>query len=138
MVTFLENFFTSTTNNRILLNFLESKYTNNLTRFFRDVVAHKMGNFERLEPTLRNLKIQFNSQFVDKIMKRERGVALRLLYQLKMMLEKVYTPTDVQVLKATGQFADGQPIQKIPAAKEKYDGVQHAFFKNRLETLNKP
>jgi hypothetical protein len=54
-----------------------------------------MGNFERLEPTLRNLKIQFNSQQVDKIMKRERGVALRLLYQLKMMLEKVYTPTDV-------------------------------------------
>lgn len=66
-----------------------------MTNWFRDVVAHKMGNFERLEPTLRNLKIQFNSQQVDKIMKRERGVALRLLYQLKMMLEKVYTPTDV-------------------------------------------
>ena len=46
----------------------------------RDVVAHKMGNFERLEPTLRNLKIKFDSQLVDKIMKRDRGVALRLLY----------------------------------------------------------
>ena len=59
------------------------------------MVAHKMGNFEKLEPTLRNLKIKFDSQLVDKIMKRDRGVALRLLYQLKMMLEKVYTPTDV-------------------------------------------
>jgi len=97
-----------------------------------------MGNFEKLEPTLRNLKIKFDSQQVDRIMKKERGVALRLLYQLKMMLEKVYTPTDVQVLKATGQFADGQPIQKIPAAKEKFDAVQHAFFKQRLQTLNKP
>jgi len=42
------------------------------------------------------------------------------------------------VLKATGQFADGQPIQKIPLAKETYDGVQHAFFKQRLQALNKP
>lgn len=55
-----------------------------------------------------------------------------------MIFQKIYTPTDVQVLKATGQFADGQPIQKIPAAKEQFDSVQHAFFKNRLETLNKP
>jgi len=27
----------------------------------KDVVAHKMGNFEKLEPTLRNLKIKFDS-----------------------------------------------------------------------------
>jgi len=39
-----------------------------------------MGNFEKLEPTLRNLKIKFDSQQVDRIMKKERGVALRLLY----------------------------------------------------------
>jgi len=36
---------------------------------------------------------------IDGIMKEERGVALRLLYQLKMALEKVYPPTDVSVLK---------------------------------------
>lgn len=36
---------------------------------------------------------------IDGIMKEERGVALRLLYQLKMSLEKVYPPTDVSVLK---------------------------------------
>jgi hypothetical protein len=36
---------------------------------------------------------------IDAIMKEERGVALRLLYQLKMSLEKVYSPTDVSVLK---------------------------------------
>lgn len=35
-------------------------------------------------------------------MKNERGVALRLLYQLKMMLEKVYPPTDIAVLAKTG------------------------------------
>jgi hypothetical protein len=39
-----------------------------------------MKNFEKLEPTLRNLNIKFDSTSVDKIMKGERGYALRLLY----------------------------------------------------------
>jgi hypothetical protein len=63
-------------------------------------------NFEKLEPTLRNLKIKFDSKMVDKIMKGERGHSLRLLYQLKMILEKVYPPTDIVVLTKTGQFGD--------------------------------
>ena len=46
---------------------------------------------------------------VDKIMKRERGISLRLLYQLKMVLEKVYPTTDISVLNKTGQFGDNQP-----------------------------
>ena len=29
---------------------------------------------------MRNLNIKFDSKMVDKIMKRERGIALRLLY----------------------------------------------------------
>ena len=61
-----------------------------------------MQNFEKLDPTLRNLKIKCDSKMVDKIMKKERGHALRLLYQLKMMLEKVYPPTDIAVLSKTG------------------------------------
>lgn len=32
-------------------------------------------------------------------MKEERGEALRLLYQIKMALEKVYPPTDIAVLR---------------------------------------
>lgn len=42
-------------------------------------------------------------------MKCERGQALRLLYQLKMVLEKVYPPTDIVVLSKTGTFGDNQP-----------------------------
>ena len=75
---------------------------------------------------------------VDKIMKRERGIALRLLYQLKMCLEKVYPTTDIAVLTKTGQFGDNQPAQKIANSKEKYDRVQHEFFKQRINALNKP
>ena len=76
---------------------------------FRDPISHRLQNFEKLEPTLRNLKIKFDSKMVDKIMKKERGVSLRLLYQLKMVLEKVYPPTDISVLTKTGQFGDSQP-----------------------------
>ncbi len=70
--------------------------------FCRDAISHKLQNFEKLEPTLRNLKIKFDSKMVNKIMKQERGTSLRLLYQLKMVLEKVYPPTDISVLTKTG------------------------------------
>jgi hypothetical protein len=43
-------------------------------------VAAKIDNFSKLQPTLRNLKIKFDSQMIDGIMKEERGIALRLLY----------------------------------------------------------
>ena len=46
----------------------------------RDNISTKVKNFEKLEPTLRNLNIKFDSRQVDKIMKQERGFALRLLY----------------------------------------------------------
>jgi len=91
----------------------------------KDAISHRLQNFEKLEPTLRNLNIKFDSKMVDKIMKRERGIALRLLYQLKMVLEKVYPTTDIAVLTKTGQFGDNQPAQKIANSKEKYDRVQH-------------
>ena len=72
----------------------------------REINSHKVKNFEKLEPTFRNLNVKFDSTIVDKIMKQERGCALRLLYQLKMILEKVYPPTDIAVLTKTGQFGD--------------------------------
>ena len=81
----------------------------NFCYFHRDAISHRLQNFEKLEPSLRNLNIKFDSKMVDKIMKRERGLALRLLYQLKMCLKKVYPTTDIAVLTKTGQFGDHQP-----------------------------
>ena len=100
-----------------------------------------------LEPTFRNLKIKFDSKMVDKIMKEERGLALRILYQLKMALEKVYPPTDIAVLRKSkdillmiiaGKMGDNQPALKIAHSKDKYDTHAHLFFKGRLQELNKP
>ena len=37
-------------------------------------------------------------------MKENRGVALCLLYQMKMALEKVYPPTDIAVLRKSNLY----------------------------------
>lgn len=71
-------------------------------------------------------------------MKQERGFALRLLYQLKMILEKVYPPTDIAILRKTGKVGDNQPALKIGSNKESYNKMQSTFFKTRLQALNKP
>jgi len=42
---------------------------------------------------MRNLKLKFDSNIAEKVMNEERGAALRLLYQLKMALEKVSAPS---------------------------------------------
>lgn len=69
----------------------------------RENVAAKIDNFTKLQPTLRALNIKFDSKMIDGIMKEERGIALRVLYQLKMALEKVYPPADIAVLKKSKQ-----------------------------------
>jgi hypothetical protein len=46
----------------------------------KNATSHYVMNFEKLEPTLRSLNVQFSSKTVEKIMSRERGQALRLLY----------------------------------------------------------
>ena len=70
-------------------------------------------------------------------MARERGHALRLLYQIKMVLEKVYPPADISIVAKTGTFGDNQPAQKIAHSKPKYDDVSHTFFQHRLAKLNR-
>ncbi|CDW76374.1 sperm flagellar protein 2 [Stylonychia lemnae] len=101
-------------------------------------VASNLENFNKLFPTLRNLKVKFDSDMVDNIIKQQRGSALRLLYQLKMVLEKVYPPTDIAVLRKTGKMGDNQPALKIAHSKDKYDEHAQKFFQNRLQELNKP
>ena len=71
-------------------------------------------------------------------MKQERGYALRLLYQLKMILEKVYPPTDIAILRKTGKVGDNQPALKIGPNKDTFNKMSHTFFKTRLQALNKP
>lgn len=76
-------------------------------------MAANLENFNKLFPTFKNLGIKFKSADINNIIKQERGTALRLLYQIKMALEKVYSPTDISVLRTTGKIGDNQPALKI-------------------------
>ena len=55
-----------------------------------------------------------------------------------MILEKVYPPTDIAILRKTGKVGDNQPALKIGSSKDAYNKMQSSFFKTRLQALNKP
>ncbi len=63
------------------------------TRSRRNTKETKIENFTLILPVMRNLKLKFDSNIAEKIMNGNRGVALRLLYQMKMALEKVSAPS---------------------------------------------
>jgi len=41
-----------------------------------------------VEAVLRDLKVKFDAKLINQIMNEERGAALRLLYQIKLGLQK--------------------------------------------------
>lgn len=41
---------------------------------------------------------------INDIIQGKRGEALRLLFQIKMSLEKVYPPTDIAVLRKSNTY----------------------------------
>ena len=47
-----------------------------------------MNNFYLIEDALRMLKVRFDGKMTHSIMQEERGAALRLLYQLKLAIQK--------------------------------------------------
>jgi hypothetical protein len=53
----------------------------------KSTVEAKLSNFQRLVPALKALSIRFNSQIANELMTVERGVALKILQQLKSQLD---------------------------------------------------
>ena len=47
-----------------------------------------MNNFYLIEDALRFLQVRFDGKMIHNIMQEERGAALRLLYQLKLAIQK--------------------------------------------------
>lgn len=54
-----------------------------------DLIDDKIKNFALLQPTFRNLNIKFLPSDAERIMQNQRGAALRLLYQIKMVLDRI-------------------------------------------------
>ena len=63
-----------------------------------------MNNFYKIEEALRFLKVRFDAKMTHNIMQEERGAALRLLYQLKLAIQKREGPgpDQLEAMTATG------------------------------------
>lgn len=90
-----------------------------------------------LEPTLKTLKINSNSILVDKIINQKPGVAERMLYELKMALEKVNNPADILILHKTGKFNPIIPLKRLDPGKLQFDAMESRFFDQRINEMNK-
>ena len=51
-----------------------------------------MNNFYLVEDALRHMKVRFDGKLTHNIMQEERGAALRLLYQMKLAIQKMQGP----------------------------------------------
>ena len=63
-----------------------------------------MNNFYKIEEALRFLKVRFDAKMTHNIMQEERGAALRLLYQLKLAIQKREgpAPDELETMTTTG------------------------------------
>ncbi|KAF7200578.1 sperm flagellar protein 2-like [Nothobranchius furzeri] len=73
----------------------------------------KVSNFRRLEPTLKQLRISFDSSIAEDLMREKEGAATRLLYQLYASLEKDAEVSSA-VMKTPSVFTTNQkPPQEV-------------------------
>lgn len=56
-----------------------------------------MTNFFLVEDVLRKLKVKFDAKLIHQIMSEERGASLRLLYQVKLAVEKHFAQDGLTV-----------------------------------------
>ena len=72
----------------------------------------KVHNFYQVEDALRYLKVPFDAKLIHQIMNEERGASLRLLYQLKISLDKHLQKSDMTVTNLKQSVVDSK-VKKI-------------------------
>lgn len=68
-----------------LSKFIVSYFKFNITRTNKEAKVH---NFYLVEDALRRIKVKFDAKLIYQIMNEERGASLRLLYQIKLAIDK--------------------------------------------------
>lgn len=71
-----------------------------------------MNNFYLIEDALRHLKVRFDGKMTHNIMQEERGAALRLLYQVKMAIQKREGPPPDALESQTMTGLKASTVQK--------------------------
>lgn len=57
----------------------------------------KVTNFFQVEEVLRHIGVKFDAKLIHMIMNEERGASIRLLYQIKLALDKLFSQSDMTV-----------------------------------------
>ena len=74
----------------------------------------KVSNFYLIEDALRSLKVRFDGKMTHSIMLEERGAALRLLYQLKLAIQKREgPPADALEASSMTNLKEGMVLKRL-------------------------
>ena len=65
-----------------------------------------MTNFFQIEEVLRHIGVRFDAKLIHMIMNEERGASLRLLYQIKLALDKHFSQSDLTVTNLKQKTVD--------------------------------
>ncbi|KAG3198699.1 hypothetical protein PC128_g5828 [Phytophthora cactorum] len=108
-------------------------HQHNFADFMRSSsVDAKVLNFCLLEPTLRNLNVEFDANVAVAIMNEKKDAAANLLYQIKMASARVGRAPGVSTksLERTGVL----PLHNTPVklAKPVYDSEKHKLFEHSI------
>ena len=92
----------------------------------------KINNFCMLEPTMRRMRIKFDSKIAYNIMRGERGAANKLLYQVKMGIEALGSATVGRTREGTvAALAHTTTRMSKPV----YDSTIHNHFEKSIRAL---
>ncbi|CAM9498234.1 unnamed protein product, partial [Phaeothamnion confervicola] len=100
----------------------------------RPTAEAKVNNFCLLEPTMRDLGVPFSAKVACAVMRGEPGAASSVLYQLKMVLERLQrfsAPVSLRAPAASGAVGGAAaPLPNLSQRprKPQYDGATHALF----------
>lgn len=84
----------------------------------------------------KSLGVVFDTNVINDIIKKKQGAAIKLLYQLKMALEKTSPPTDVTLVKK-GKLSEQPPVKSIRPERPQFDTMERKNVETRLQTLNR-
>jgi CH-like domain in sperm protein len=111
----------------------QSDFHNFSDRNSRAVV---LGNFTKMIDVFKGLNVKFDTQVINEIINKIEGAAIKLIYQLKMALEKTSPPVDIKLVKQ-GKVAEQPPVKCIRPPREQFDKMERKNIETRLQTLNK-
>lgn len=95
-----------------------------------------LNNFTRMIEVFKGLNVSFETHVINDIIKKTPGTAIKLIYQLKMALEKTSPPVDIKLVKQ-GKVAEQPPVKCIRPPRPQFDEMERKNIETRLQTLNK-